>query len=84
LGVCFPAFLVHDRIEGYSLSFVECRQAGLLDGGDVNENVGASIFRGYETKAFLRIEELHRTDRHDQSPWFQQAADYPVSSFETM
>jgi hypothetical protein len=50
---------------------VECRQAGLLDGGDVNENIGAPAFRAYETKAFLRIEELHRTDRHDQSPGFQ-------------
>jgi hypothetical protein len=68
LGVCFPALLVDDCIEGYSLSFVECRQTGLLDGADVNENVGTSAFRGDEPEAFLCMEELHRTDRHDQSP----------------
>ena len=70
LGVCLSALLVGDYIEGYSLSFVECCQAGLLDGGDVNENVGRSIVKGDETKAPSRIEELHRTNRHYQSPWF--------------
>ena len=49
---------------------MECCQAGLLDGGDVNENVGTSIVRADETKSFLRIKELHRTDRHGRPPCF--------------
>src|ERR1700687_1809822 len=59
LGICLPTLLVGDYIEGYSLSFVECCEAGLLDCGDVNENVGTSIVRADETKAFLCIEKFH-------------------------
>ena len=46
------------------LTFVERAQSGALDGGDVHEDIPASICGLNETIALLRVEPLHRSARH--------------------
>jgi hypothetical protein len=46
------------------LTFIERAQAGALDRRYMNENILAAALRLNESVAFLRIEPLHRTERH--------------------
>jgi hypothetical protein len=46
------------------LTFVERAQSGALDGGDMHEDIPASICGLNETIALLRVEPLHRAARH--------------------
>src|ERR1700744_270381 len=46
------------------LTFVQRRQVGPLDGGDVHEHVLAAVIGLNETEAFLAVKPLHDTSRH--------------------
>jgi len=47
------------------LPLVEAVHAGALDGADVHEHILAAVFRLDETKAFLAVEPLHGSLRHE-------------------
>src|SRR4029077_20908781 len=58
----FPAVLLDLELD--LLTFIERTQSGALDGGDVHEDIPASVCGLNETIALLRVEPLHRSARH--------------------
>jgi len=58
----FPAVVLDLELD--LLTFIERAQSSALDGGDVHEDIPASICGLNETIALLRVEPLHRAARH--------------------
>jgi hypothetical protein len=55
-------------VERYLLAFDQRAHAGALDGGDVNEHIGAAGVLDDEAVAFLGVEELNGTLSHYGPP----------------
>jgi hypothetical protein len=47
------------------LALVKTEHSGALDGADVNEHILASVIRLYKTEAFLAVEPLYGSLRHE-------------------
>ena len=58
------AFGIRLDVEGYALAFRKGAHARRFDRRCMDEHVLAAAFRRDEAKAFVRIEELHCSDRH--------------------
>jgi len=56
--------LVALQLEAELLAFVERGHASALDGGDVDEDVGAAVVKLNEAEALLAVEPLHGADLH--------------------
>jgi hypothetical protein len=66
LSAGLAAHLVNLGFVRNLLSFGEAGQASTLDSADVNEHIGAAVVRLNETEAFLAVEPLHSTSRHNK------------------
>ncbi|MBP2236762.1 hypothetical protein J2Z31_003276 [Sinorhizobium kostiense] len=56
-------------IEGYLLIFREAAQAGSLYGGNMYEDICATVFRLDEAKALVGIEEFYSASLHASGPF---------------
>src|SRR5580698_4470751 len=56
---------VCDQVKSNFLSLVEAVESGALNGADVNEHILAAIVRLDEAKAFLAVEPLYGSLRHE-------------------
>jgi hypothetical protein len=63
----FAGFPIRDNVKGDLLSFVQAIHAGTLDGADVDKNVLAAVIWLDEAKAFLAVEPLHGSLRHENT-----------------
>ena len=61
----FAGLPIRDNVVGDFLSLVQAVHAGTLNGADVDENVLAAVIRLDEAKAFLAVEPLHGSLRHE-------------------
>ena len=58
------AFGIRLDVKGHALAFRQGAHAGRFNCCRMDEHVLAAAFRRDEAKAFVRIEELHCSDRH--------------------
>ena len=56
---------VCDQVKSNFLSLVEAVETGALNGADVHEHILAAIVRLDEAKAFLAVEPLYGSLRHE-------------------
>ena len=61
---CLRAALIVLHLKVDLLTFSQSAHSSLLDGGDVDEHVLATLIRGDETKTTCGVEELYDTCRH--------------------
>ncbi len=78
-GLRALATTIRFRVEAYLLVFRQSRQAGSLNGGNMHEDIGATVVRFDEAEALIGIEEFYSASLGHASGPFLSARVRPGS-----